>query len=280
MDKATLIDSFLNAPDKHISLMGMSGVGKTHLSKKLPRERWFHYSIDYRIGTRYLNEEINDFFKLEAMKSDLLRKLLCNNSISIKSNLTFDNLQPLSIYLGMVGALEKGGSLLEDFLERLEKHRIAEINASYDVLDFMTRAKRIYQYPNFIADLSGSFCELGDDALSKTLGEATLLIYLKASDRMQEKVIERAQTHPKPLYYQAPFLMDVIKQYCEANNLASEREIDPSAFAIWVFPRLIEHRLSLYESIAERFGITLCAEEVYFARDETDFFNLIEKAKQ
>ncbi|MCG7865621.1 MAG: ATPase, partial [Candidatus Thiodiazotropha taylori] len=39
---------------KSVTLMGMSGVGKTRLSNLLRRSNWFHYSGDYRIGTRYL----------------------------------------------------------------------------------------------------------------------------------------------------------------------------------------------------------------------------------
>ena len=34
---------------------------------------WFHYSVDYRIGTRYMGEYIADNFKREAMKVPLLR---------------------------------------------------------------------------------------------------------------------------------------------------------------------------------------------------------------
>ena len=37
---------------------------------------WFHYSVDYRIGTRYLGEHIVDNFKREAMRQPLLRELL------------------------------------------------------------------------------------------------------------------------------------------------------------------------------------------------------------
>jgi GTPase SAR1 family protein len=46
---------FLNWENKRITLLGMSGVGKTTLADKLPKETWFHYSGDYRIGTRYLD---------------------------------------------------------------------------------------------------------------------------------------------------------------------------------------------------------------------------------
>ena len=39
---------------KAITLLGMSGIGKTTLANKLPKTEWFHYSADYRIGTKYL----------------------------------------------------------------------------------------------------------------------------------------------------------------------------------------------------------------------------------
>ena len=45
---------FLKWDSKRITLLGMSGVGKTTLANKLPKQNWFHYSGDYRIGTKYL----------------------------------------------------------------------------------------------------------------------------------------------------------------------------------------------------------------------------------
>ena len=69
----------------------MSGLGKTHLSNMLRAEGgWFHYSIDYRIGTRYMGEHIADSFKREAMKVVYLRDLLLSDSIYIGSNITFE----------------------------------------------------------------------------------------------------------------------------------------------------------------------------------------------
>ena len=84
-----------NAPRKRVLLFGMSGLGKTHLANMLrDQAHWFHYSIDYRIGTRYMGEFIADNFKREAMKVPLLRELLMTDSVYIASNITFDNLAP------------------------------------------------------------------------------------------------------------------------------------------------------------------------------------------
>ena len=82
----------------------MSGLGKTHLASMLRASgEWFHYSVDYRIGTRYMGELIADDFKRHAMAVPLLRELLLTDSVRIESNITFDNLAPLSTYLGKPG---------------------------------------------------------------------------------------------------------------------------------------------------------------------------------
>ena len=95
-------DAWLSAPQRSVALIGMSGVGKTRLSSILREEgEWFHYSVDYRIGTRYLGERITDEFKREAMKSPKLRELLRSDSLSIRSKLSFHNLTPLSTWLAL-----------------------------------------------------------------------------------------------------------------------------------------------------------------------------------
>ena len=67
------IKEFRAWESKRITLLGMSGVGKTYLSTLLRRHNWFHYSVDYRIGTRYLDEPILDNIKLQAMQVPFLR---------------------------------------------------------------------------------------------------------------------------------------------------------------------------------------------------------------
>lgn len=60
-------EAFRAWPTKRITLLGMSGVGKTHISSMLRGHDWFHFSGDYRIGTRYLDEPILDLIKQQAM---------------------------------------------------------------------------------------------------------------------------------------------------------------------------------------------------------------------
>ncbi|MCK5666758.1 MAG: ATPase, partial [Thiotrichaceae bacterium] len=78
------IDEFRRWENKKVTLLGMSGVGKTYLSTMLRDSQWFHYSGDYRIGSRYLDEPIMDMIKQQAMQVPFLKELLRNDWISIK----------------------------------------------------------------------------------------------------------------------------------------------------------------------------------------------------
>ena len=124
---------WLGASAKRVVLFGMSGLGKTFLANML-REAgdWFHYSVDYRIGTRYMGEFIADNFKREAMKVPFLRELLLSDSVYIASNITFDNLAPLSTYLGKPGSETRGGLPFQEYMRRQDQHRMAEIAALLD----------------------------------------------------------------------------------------------------------------------------------------------------
>ena len=87
-------DDYLKAPRKRVMLFGMSGLGKTYLSNLLrDRGDWFHYSVDYRIGTRYMGERIVDEFKREAMKSPLLRDMLISVTGFFRDRESFEALE-------------------------------------------------------------------------------------------------------------------------------------------------------------------------------------------
>ena len=49
---------------------------------------------------------------------DFLRDLLRSDSIYIASNITVENLSPISTFLGKVGARDKGGLSTEEFKRR------------------------------------------------------------------------------------------------------------------------------------------------------------------
>jgi len=127
------VDEFRAWKNKKVTLLGMSGVGKTYLSTLLCGHHWFHYSGDYRIGTRYLDEAILDNIKQQAMQIPFLRDLLRSDSIYIVNNITVDNLKPVSSFLGKLGNPEAGGLPLAEFKRRQELHHTAEIAAMRDV---------------------------------------------------------------------------------------------------------------------------------------------------
>ena len=76
------LEEFRAWEHKRVTLVGMSGVGKSYLSAKLRGNDWFHYSGDYRIGTRYLDEHIIDMIKQQAIKIPFLKELLRNDWMS------------------------------------------------------------------------------------------------------------------------------------------------------------------------------------------------------
>lgn len=267
--------AFRQWENKRLTLLGMSGVGKTTLSNKLPKETWFHYSGDYRIGTRYLDEPISDHMKLRAMEVPFLRELLQTDSIYIRSNITIDNLTPISSFLGKIGNPEQGGLSLEEFKRRQDLHRQAEISAMRDVPEFIRKVESIYGYRNFVNDAGGSVCELDDPETVRILSEHTVILYLKTSPELDQILIERAKSHPKPLYYREAFLDEQLPVYMAERGFVGIDEIPPNDFVSWVFPRLFRSRLPRYEAIASDFGYTLELSDLQKVRGEGDFFELI-----
>ena len=270
-------ETFKNWENKSITLLGMSGVGKTHLSNLMRKSDWFHYSGDYRIGTRYLDEPIIDLIKQQAMQVPFLKDLLRRDWISFKNNIKIEDLGPVLSYVGKLGNPELNGVALEDFIERQAMYRQAEIAAMQDVPNFINKARNIYGYNHFINDVGGSLCELDSPQTIDLLVKHTLILYIKVTNEAeQEKLIKRAQSAPKPLYYRPEFLQTQLKTYLLENNLQYAAEMNPDEFTRWVFPHLFHSRLPRYNAIAEPYGYTVTSEDAATVRDEQDFLNLIE----
>lgn len=269
---------FLAWPRKRVTLMGMSGVGKTRLANMLRCDDWFHYSVDYRIGTRYLDESILDNIKVQAMQVPFLRDLLRSDSIYIRNNITVDNLKPLSTFLGMLGNPDLGGLSLQEFKRRQRLHLDAEIDAIRDVTEFVEKACTIYGYDHFLHDTSGSFCEIDDPAVIREVADNTLMIYIEASAEDEKFLIERAAKDPKPLYYRESFLDEQLRHYMESVNIEYTTEIDPADFVRWVFPHLFRSRVPRYAAIVEEHGYRIPAQDAFAVKDCDEFIELIAQA--
>lgn len=272
------VETFRQWAHKSITLLGMSGVGKTMLSNILMRHNWFHYSGDYRIGTRYLDEAILDNIKQQAMQVPFLRELLRSDSIYICNNITVNNLNPVASFLGKLGDPEFGGLPLEEFSRRQHLHHEAEVAAMLDVPEFIRKAREIYGYEHFINDAGGSICELDNQQVIDVLSQNTMILYIKASKEDEQELIRRSQEFPKPLYYRPEFLQEQLREYLGERDLEFVAQVDPDDFVRWVFPRLFYSRIPRYQSLADRYGYTVTTDELWQTRDEQDFLELLEKA--
>ena len=275
-------NSWREAPSKRVVLFGMSGLGKTHVSNILRTSGdWFHYSVDYRIGTKYMGEHISDSFKREAMAVPYLRNLLMSDSIYIGSNITFENLAPLSHYLGKPGDANKGGLAIDEYLLRQELHCQSEVSAMLDTAHFIKRAKDIYGYDHFVCDTSGSICEVVDaenksDPVLNALADNALLVWIRGSDDHAEELVRRFDRAPKPMYYRRDFVVARWAEYLSQNSIAAEN-VDPDAFVRWIYREALAHRQPRYEAMS-KWGVSVTADEMAAVKSTDDFNNLIASA--
>jgi len=247
-----------------ITLMGMSGVGKTTLARALATSDWFHYSGDYRIGTHHLEEAIIDNIKIEAMKVERLRQLLLSDLIHIGVNIDVDNISVMSDYLGTLRDPENpNGLTVDEFRDRQANYREAEIRSMLDVGSFIRKAHRIYGYRNFVNDAGGSLCDIADlsphglenDPVLRHLGKRTLIVHINSSEANRAQLIRRSSDAPKPIYYRPEFLDQQLAPY-QTGDDGTEAAL-PGRFQAVIFERLINDRQARYETIAEHWGCTV-----------------------
>ena len=258
---------------------GMSGLGKTHLATMLRAAGgWFHYSVDYRIGTRYLGEAIDDDLKRMAMAVPALRELLMTGAISIRANLRFHDLSPLSAWLGKPGDPARGGICFDDYRRRQRAHREAEIASLHDSMAFIDRAQTLYGYSHFICDTSGSICEVvdpdnPDDPLMTALSAHMLPVWIEGDDSHTAALISRFDKAPKPMYYAPDFLLAAWEDYGRDHP----GPVDPDNFVRWTYARALAHRQPRYRAMA-KWGVTVSAAEIAALTDADAFGDLIARA--
>ena len=163
---------------KRITLLGMSGVGKTYLSCLLRRHHWFHYSGDYRIGKRYLDEPILDLIKQQAMQVPFLKDLLRNDWIDIRNNIKIQDLGPVLSYVGKLGNPDHAGLSLPEFSHRQARYREADalsrLGKQADACLVIAATKT--RYSDFG---NGDYCRKFTDLAAQICGRQTPTVPIK-----------------------------------------------------------------------------------------------------
>ncbi|WP_243613788.1 ATPase [Shimia aestuarii] len=271
-----------DAEQKKVLLFGMSGLGKTHVSNTLRSQGdWFHYSIDYRIGTRYMGEHITDSCIQAAMEHPYLREMLLRDAIYIAPNVHTHDLTAVSTYLSKPGNPAKNGLPIDEYRRRQDQFKNAEIHALMDTEHFIDRARKVYGYDHFICDTGGSICEWVDpsnpaDTIMTELSAQTLMVWIEGSDAHTEELVRRFDAAPKPMAYQPEFLSRAWSEYLNEFKV-QEDAVDPDHFIRWTYAQALAHRQPRYAAMAN-WGVTVCAEEVAAVQSAVDFEDLIAKA--
>ena len=236
------LKKFKDRPRKAITLMGMSGVGKTHWAWALEKDGWHHYNHDYLIGTKYLADELGD---------------------SVKS----DDLGALSDYVGQVG---RGSIPLAEFKRRQARYIEAERQSLYDMCDVIDASP-----DKFVNDSTDSICEIEDEALFKTVADHTLFVYIRAGKEEEDALIAQSFHEPKPLYFPPTQFDEWLTQFMKEQWCQSTDDFAANDFSRWVFPKLFYSRLPKYQRIADEYGVTVSAKELRGLKTTGEFFEVI-----
>lgn len=240
---------------KVITLMGMSGVGKTYLSMLMEGQGWLHYSCDLEIGIKYLAEDIE-------------------KTLGEPNHVKADDLSQLSRYVGRLGNPETGGLPYDEFKRRQQQYLEAECNSLRQLKHIIEEAE-VKGISHVINDSTGSLCEIDDEVLLDYIDENSLIVYLKANAEQEQEVLKRAQLYPKPMFFSPERFDFWVTEFMGEKELESSEKIEKDEFSRWVFPRLFENRLPKYQAIADKYGVTIPAEEFLDVTSADEFLNVI-----
>ncbi len=243
-------EEFLAQPHKAITLIGMSGVGKSYLANKMAGWGWVNYSCDDLISEKYLKNEL-DGDDADAMDA-------------------------LSKFVGRIGNAGKGGLVRDEFKRRQQLYYDAECQALRDMLPALDEAHG--RKNSFINDSAGSLCEIEDKELIAAIGEKTLFVYLKVGQEDHKELLQRAIEYPKPLYFPPTFFRERLAHYMDDLDVSSVEDVEPDEFLRWVFPYLFESRLPKYKSLANEFGVTVQVSDFKDVPNEGAFLKVVADA--
>ena len=241
---------------KRFALLGMSGLGKTFISRSLvEKDGWSHYSVDYEIGKllfKHQHEYLLDGFEI-------------------------GNLTNLSNFLGKPGSPSMGGISFSEYLTRQQLHRDAEVKATLNACALVESSPEL---SNIVCDTSGSICELvnpsdENDRILTSLSKNFLIICLEAPESMYQVLIDRFLAKPKPMYYEEGFLHSLWLDY-RNDALNINDPISPDDFMIYGFKALIKRRKDIFETISKNWGISLNFKKLRKVKSAADLIKAIQ----
>ena len=241
---------------KRFALLGMSGLGKTFISRTLVKQdNWLHYSVDYEIG----------------------KILFKNKHRNLLDGFEVSNLTNLSDFLGKPGSPSMGGISFSEYLTRQQLHRDAEITATLNASSLVEDSPKL---SHFVCDTSGSICELvnpsdENDAILKSLSKNFLIICLEAPDSMYQVLIDRFLAKPKPMYYEENFLHSLWQNFRNDTSNIND-QVKPDDFMIYGFKALIKRRKAIFDSISKNWGISLNFEKLRVVKSAADLVEAIQ----
>ncbi len=243
---------------KRFALLGMSGLGKTFISRKLAeKDNWSHYSVDYEIGKLLFKRKY--------------KNLLDGFEIA--------NLTNLANFLGKPGSPSMGGISFSEYLTRQKLHRDAEIRAT---LHACLLAEKSPDLSHMVCDTSGSICELvnpfdENDKILTSLSKNFVIICLEAPDSMYQVLINRFLAKPKPMYYKEDFLRALWENFKNHTSNVDD-QINPDEFIVYGFKALIKRRKEIFDTISKNWGISLNFEQLHKIKSAADLIDAIQIA--
>ena len=240
---------------KRFALLGMSGLGKTFISRNLfKRDNWSHYSVDYEIGQLLFKGKHKNLLK----------------------GFDINNLTHLSNFLGKPGSSTMGGIPFTEYVSRQRLHRDAEIEATLKACSLIEKSPEM---SHFVCDTSGSICELvnpsdKDDLLLTSISRNFLIVCLEAPDSMFQVLIDRFLAKPKPMYYEENFLNSLWKSF-KSDSSNTDEKINPDDFMVFGFKALVERRKAIFDRISKNWGITINFEDLSGIKAATDLIEAI-----
>lgn len=102
-------------------------------------------------------------------------------------------------------------------------------------------------------------------------------MWIKGDEAHTQDLVRRFDKAPKPMAYQPEFLSRVWDQYLSENKIEQD-DVDPDAFIRWTYAQALAHRQPRYRMMADRWGVTIDANDLIADPTPQNFDTLIARA--